>query len=232
MQVGLDQLVQGIVQQVAALDMRALTDIERERQRQALESTAVFVTEHMRTARSFSGPSAIHAKSELLDFAVDLAPAEGLVLEFGVATGSTLRRIAAKRSPAHGFDSFEGLPEDWRTGFTKGAFAQAAPTVPGATLHVGWFEDTLPKFLVDHDGPIAFAHMDADLYSSTVTIFREAEDRFVEGTVLLFDEYFNFPGWQQDEHKAFVEFIDRTGHDFEYVAYNALHEQVLVRLTS
>jgi hypothetical protein len=50
--------------------------------------------------------------------------------------------------------------------------------------------------------------------------------------VLLFDEYFNFPGGEQHEHKAFTEFIERTGHGFEYLAYNSLHEQVLVRLTS
>ena len=50
--------------------------------------------------------------------------------------------------------------------------------------------------------------------------------------VLLFDEYFNFPGCEQHEHKAFTEFIERTGHGFEYLAYNRLHEQVLVRLTS
>jgi Macrocin-O-methyltransferase (TylF) len=106
------------------------------------------------------------------------------------------------------------------------------PDVPGATLHVGWFEDTLPGFFAEHPGPIAFAHMDADLYSSQVTIFREGEDRFVAGTVLLFDEYVDFPGWEQHEHKAFVEFIESTGHEFEYLAYNSLQEQVLVRLTS
>ena len=217
---------------IAGLYGRSLQDIDDERQRAALRSTAAFVEQHMPRAHSFTGPSAYDAKIELLEAAVGLAPAEGLVLEFGVATGDTLSRIAAKRSPAHGFDSFEGLPEDWRTGFTKGAFAQAAPTVPGATLHVGWFEDTLPGFFATHPGPIAFAHIDADLYSSTVTIFREAEDRLVEGSVMLFDEYFNFPGWEQHEHKAFTEFIERTGHDFEYLAYNSLHEQVLVRLTS
>ncbi|WP_448621008.1 TylF/MycF/NovP-related O-methyltransferase [Geodermatophilus sp. URMC 65] len=105
------------------------------------------------------------------------------------------------------------------------------PRSPGGTLHVGWFEDTLPGFAT-HPGPIAFAHIGADLYSSTVTIFREAEDRLVEGSVLLFDEYSNSPGWEQHEHKAFTEFIERTGHGFEYLAYNSLHEQVLVRLTS
>jgi hypothetical protein len=50
--------------------------------------------------------------------------------------------------------------------------------------------------------------------------------------VVPLDEYFNFPGWEQHEHKAFTEFIERTGHGFEYLAYNSLHEQVLVRLTS
>ena len=228
----MDQLMQLFGQQVAGLYGRSLQDIDDERQRAALRSTAAFVEQHMPRAHSFTGPSAYDAKIELLEAAVGLAPAEGLVLEFGVATGDTLSRIAAKRSPAHGFDSFEGLPEDWRTGFTKGAFAQAAPTVPGATLHVGWFEDTLPGFFATHPGPIAFAHIDADLYSSTVTILREAEDRLVEGSVLLFDEYFNFPGWEQHEHKAFTEFTERTGHGFEYLAYNSLHEQVLVRLTS
>ena len=228
----MDQLMQLFGQQVAGLYGRSLQDIDDERQRAALRSTATFVEQHMPRAHSFTGPSAYDAKIELLEAAVGLAPAEGLVLEFGVVTGDTLNRIAAKRSPAHGFDSFEGLPEDWRTGFTKGAFARAAPTVPGATLHVGWFEDTLPGFFATHPGPIAFAHIDADLYSSTVTILREAEDRLVEGSVLLFDEYFNFPGWEQHEHKAFTEFIERTGHGFEYLAYNSLHEQVLVRLTS
>lgn len=228
----MDQLTQLFGQQVAGIFERSLRDIDAERQRAALRSTAAFIEERMPTAHSVTGSSAYDAKIELLDVAVDLAPEGGLVLEFGVATGDTLGRIAKKRTPSHGFDSFEGLPEDWRTGFTKGAFAQEVPDVPGATLHVGWFEDTLPVFFEQHPDPIAFAHIDADLYSSTVTIFREGETHFVEGSVLLFDEYFNFPGWEEHEHKAFTEFIDRTGHGFEYLAYNALHEQVLVRLTS
>ncbi|MGK5172857.1 class I SAM-dependent methyltransferase [Geodermatophilus sp. CPCC 205761] len=227
-----DELVRLVLQQANSIHVRSMYSIDDERQRAALRRTADFIEQHMPTALSFSGDSPLEAKYKLLDHSVDLAPADGLVLEFGVATGDTLRRVTAKRCPAHGFDSFEGLPEDWRTGFAKGAFAQHVPDVPGATMHVGWFEDTLPGFFAEHSGPIAFAHMDADLYSSTVTILREGEDRFVAGTVLLFDEYFNFPGWEHHEHKAFMEFIDRTGHEFEYLAYNSLHEQVLVRLTS
>jgi Methyltransferase domain len=228
----MQDVLQSLLQQMGGLHDRSLQSIDDERQRAALRRTADFVDEHMPRARSFTDGGGYAAKIALLDFALGMAPADGLVLEFGVATGDTLRRIAAMRQPAHGFDSFEGLPEDWRTGFAKGAFAMTPPKIPGATLHVGWFEDTLPKFFVDHEGPIAFAHLDADLYSSTVTIFREGEDRFVEGSILLFDEYFNYPGWEQHEHKAFCEFIERTGHGYEYVAYNGLHEQVLVRLTS
>jgi hypothetical protein len=229
---GLEERINQLMLRVESSYTRSLTDIDDERQRVALRSTAAFIEEHLPAAQSFGGESAIVAKTKLLDLALDLAPAEGLVLEFGVATGNTLRRIAAKRSPSHGFDSFEGLPEDWRTGFTQGTFAMSAPEIDGATLHIGWFEDTLPTFFAEHAGPIAFAHMDADLYSSTVTILREGEDRFVAGTVLLFDEYFNFPGWQRHEHLAFTEFIERTGHEFEYIAYNSIHEQLLIRLTS
>ncbi len=71
--------------------------------------------------------------------------------------------------------------------------------------------------------------MDADLYSSTDAVFRLAEERFVPGTVLLFDEYFNFPQWEQSEHKAYTEFLARSRLVGRYVAYNPLHEQVLVR---
>jgi hypothetical protein len=164
--------------------------------------------------------------------AIDLAPEDGLVVEFGVASGLSLREIAARRLPAHGFDSFEGLPEDWIPGAKAGTFAQQhLPEVGGAELHVGWFEDTLPTFLAAHSGPFAFVHLDADLYSSTKTVFELGEDRFVPGTVLLFDEYFNYPGWEQHEHRAFTEFIAHTEHTFEYLSYNSRGEQVLARIT-
>ena len=229
---GLDEAIRVLLQQMGGLYGRSLQSIDDERQRAALQRTAAFVEAQMPRARSFSEGGPYEAKIQLLEHALDLAPAEGLVLEFGVATGDTLRRITAKRSPSHGFDSFEGLPEDWRTGYEKGAFAMAPPQIEGATLHVGWFDDTLPGFLEAHPEPVAFLHLDADLYSSTRTVLLALAPRLRAGTVIVFDEYFNFPGWEHDEHKAFMEFIERTGHGFEYLAYNGLHEQVLVRLTS
>ncbi|MFC5676802.1 class I SAM-dependent methyltransferase [Aeromicrobium endophyticum] len=205
-------------------------DIDLERYRQAVESSAHFVDEYMPLVTGTRGSSPEAAKLALLDWALDQSPQDGLVLEFGVATGATLRAISAKKLPAHGFDSFEGLPEAWRGGFAEGAFAQDLPEVGGAELHRGWFEDSLPEFLQSHPGSISFVHMDADLYSSTKTIFDAAFDRFVPGTIIHFDEYFNYPGWQQHEHKAFREFLARYDGEAEYIGYNALHEQVTVRL--
>jgi hypothetical protein len=50
----------------------------------------------------------------------------------------------------------------------------------------------------------------------------------VPGTILLFDEYFNYPGWQHGEHQAWTEFIAATGLPFDYLGYNALGTQLAV----
>ena len=200
-------------------------DLQREARRQGFASSAEFVGTAMPLARRFKDRCAV------LDHALASAPDAGLVAEFGVYSGATLRRIAVKRPHAHGFDSFSGLPEDWRDSYRKGMFTvNGLPPVGAAELHVGWFEDTLPGFLARQPGNAAFLHLDADLYSSTVTVLTCFEDRIVPGTVLLFDEYFNYPGWQRHEHRAFQEFIERTGHAFDYIAYNSRGEQVAVRI--
>ena len=131
-----------------------------------------------------------------------------------------------------GFDSFEGLPERWRTGFDTGSFtAERLPDVPGAELVVGWFEDTLPEWAAEHPEPIAFLHLDADLYSSTATVLEHIGDRLVEGSIVVFDEYFNYPGWHDHEHRAWIEFVQRSGTAFRYEAYTGDNEQVVVRIT-
>jgi hypothetical protein len=73
--------------------------------------------------------------------------------------------------------------------------------------------------------------MDADLYSSSVTVLDLTADRLAPDAVLLFDEYLNYPGWQQHEHRAWTEFVERTGRTFEYLAYTGNGEQVALRLT-
>ncbi|MDJ0106389.1 TylF/MycF/NovP-related O-methyltransferase, partial [Rhodococcus erythropolis] len=81
-------------------------------------------------------------------------------------------------------------------------------------------------------GPVAFLHLDADLYSSTKTVLDLLGDRLVPGSIVVFDEFFNYPGWQQHEYRAWTEFVTRTGISFEYLGYTVDNEQVIVEITS
>ena len=56
------------------------------------------------------------------------------------------------------------------------------------------------------------------------------EKNFTENSVILFDEYFNYPGWMRGEYKAFMEFIEKTGFKYEYLGYSNTSEQVAVKL--
>ena len=77
---------------------------------------------------------------------------------------------------------------------------------------------------------MAFLHIDCDLYSSTQTIFNLLSDRIVPGTVILFDEYFNFPNWENHEFKAFQEFVAEKGVKYTYLGF--ARQQVAVRIDS
>jgi predicted O-methyltransferase YrrM len=194
----------------------------------ATYESALYYTRHMIRARAFE------RRADLLLHALSLAPAEGLLLEFGVGAGTSMRVLAGATSrTVHGFDSFAGLPEDWRPGFAAGAFRQAAvPTDLGANVNllVGLFADTLPRFLADQAGAVALAHIDCDLYTSTRTVFEALGPRIEPGTVLVFDEYFNFPGWQDGEHKAFTELLVGRGLGADYVGLVRAGSQVAVRI--
>lgn len=192
----------------------------------ALESADYYVA-HMLTARAF--PTDL----DLLRHAAGIAPQNGLVLEFGVASGRTLTCLAeARGGPVYGFDSFDGLPEDWRTGFPRGTFAGAAPQVPdNAELVQGLFAQTLPAFLAAHEGPVALVHVDCDLYASTRDIFAALGERLGPGSVIVFDEYFNYPGWKVNEFKAFREFTTERAIAYRYEGFVPTHQQVCVVLS-
>ena len=211
---------------------KELHNIRTELQRIATHSTALYVKEHMSHVSSVSTWHQVHDK------AIAEIKTDGLVLEFGVFSGNTINYIASKLPDCrvHGFDSFEGLPEFWRDGFGKGFFSTSIPEVlPNVTLHKGWFDDSIPSFLreirSDRDQRISYLHVDCDLYSSTKTIFDELENLINVGTVIVFDEYFNYDGWENGEFKAFHEFMGRKKLNYRYITYNHLHEQVALLIT-
>ncbi len=166
---------------------------------------------------------------------LDAVSSPGLVAEFGVHKGDSLT-VIAKHFPeqvVHGFDSFEGLPTAWGgTSKGKGAFDMGGspPTldVSNVQFHVGWFDSTVPAFAGTSPGPFSFVHIDSDLYESAKVVFDHLGSRFVASTVIVFDEYFGFHGWQNHEHRAFMEFLAGSGLDYDAIAVG--HMNLAVRL--
>jgi predicted O-methyltransferase YrrM len=192
----------------------------------AYESARYYI-ERMTEARAFD------QRPDLLKFAVKEATQSGLVLEFGVGPGGSARILAENAGQEiYGFDSFEGLPENWRRGFEKGAFKRTSvPELPPQVRLVkGFFEDTLPGFLSEHPEPLRLVHVDCDLYSSAAFVLEALADRLRSGVVVVFDEYFNFPGWQQHEHRALREFVERTGTAYDYIGFVRAGPQVAIRI--
>ncbi|MEM1060180.1 MAG: class I SAM-dependent methyltransferase [Verrucomicrobiota bacterium] len=148
----------------------------------------------------------------------------GLWLEFGVGTGTTLGVLSAARRHGlvYGFDWFQGLPEEWlpEFGLGKGSFAMDPPAEvpPNARLVHGRFEDTLAPFLAEHSGlPVDLAHVDCDVYGSTVTVLNGLTDRLPPGAVMVFDELFFYEGCEGHEAKALYEWLSATGKAYRWI---------------
>lgn len=143
----------------------------------------------------------------------------GTWVEFGVWVGSTLQRITAERGNAkvYGFDSFQGLPEAWENRQNKGAFAlqqSEIPVIPDAKLIVGWFQDTLPNWKPAE--PITFAHIDCDIYSAASCALTHILPMLADGAIIVFDELFNYPGFEEHEMKALYEAYQK-GLRYEWI---------------
>jgi hypothetical protein len=205
----------------------ASRDVDLARQHKAAAESAALIDECMPMAKSYLD------KFALLRAALAQAEIPGLYCEFGVYQAETINFVASLiPGEIHGFDSFKGLPEDWRVGHGKGMFA--LPNLPkvrdNVRLYPGWFQDSIPRFMQQHPGAVAFLHLDADLYNSTQTVLECLGDRIVAGTVIQFDEFFNYPGWQEGEYKAFVEFCAKYRAEPHYFGYTGGGEQVAVKI--
>jgi hypothetical protein len=202
----------------------------RERALRALQRSVDYIERAMPDALGFD------SQREVLDYSLQAVTVDGHYLEFGVFTGGTIRHIARRIGGRviHGFDSFEGFPEAW-SGFRLGRLAfdvkGRLPRVPAnVRLHQGYFDTSLPQWLAENPGPVAFIHVDCNLYSSTKSILDPLAPRLVKGTVILFDEYFNYPNWEQHEFKAFQEFVSARNVKYTYLAF--ARQQVAVRIDS
>lgn len=177
---------------------------------------------------------------------------DGLVLEFGVYFGKTLKMISShfqnlnSSQKVHGFDTFDGLPQDWR-GTKSGSYSTEGilPNVgDNVRYHVGLFSDCLTSFLSElrqeenikgkTQTSVAFMNIDCDLYTSTMDVLLPLakEGLIVPGTVIMFDEYIMNPRWQDDEFKAFQEISKMYGWKYEYIALSIVTGQAIVKITN
>lgn len=158
---------------------------------------------------------------------VDMQPA-GTAVEFGVGSG-TSTAIIAEQMPVVGFDSGQGLPEDWRPEFPRGSFAYGIPDVPKAKIVEGWFADTLPGFDFEALGYIGLVHFDADLYSSTATALKYVGPHLRPGCYVVFDEWHGYVGCESNEQLAWREFADDTGIGWTVIGHGV--EQWIIRIS-
>lgn len=164
--------------------------------------------------------------------------ARGLVLEFGVGSGKSMRmtqEILPLDVEMHGFDTFTGLPQAW--GDEPAGSYSTGGVVPSIAsnvfFHKGLFSDTLTPFVDDlgDEAFVAYANIDCDLYTSTLDILEALHGRIVEGTILVFDEYVCHPTWRQDEFRAWRECCKRFGWKYEYLGFSLSSKQAVVRVT-
>jgi hypothetical protein len=203
-----------------------LTHPGRELAMMALRDSTIYAQEHMIKAVP------VETAREALILALRSVAIAGNFLECGVYKGGTIRFLARRLPNAqtiHGFDSFERLPEAWIGNTSNFDSKGKLPRVPSnVILHRGYFDQSLPSWLASHSGNVAFLHVDCDIYSSTKTIFDHLAPRIVNGTVIAFDEYFNYPQWRHHEFKAFQEFVDQHHVRYEYLAFSRI--QAVVRI--
>jgi Macrocin-O-methyltransferase (TylF) len=165
--------------------------------------------------------------------------AEELQLDLGVWIGWSTRLTSDTCGRmVHGFDTFSGLVEDWQVDdqmvVKRGTFSLAEPLaqrlmsdtgvtqdddgLPAALgrqvqFIKGMTYDTLAPFLAERPGaPIRLFHMDLDTYESCLHALESCRDRFVEGSILVFDEYLV----TNAEMQAFYEFQSKYNMQWRY----------------
>lgn len=121
-------------------------------------------------------------------------------LEFGVFEGASIRQWCDLNKNAgsrfFGFDSFEGLPEDWHSGKRKGAFSTSGkrPEIadPRVSFVAGWFQQSLRAFLSSYTPQSQkVIHVDCDLYSSSLYCLTTLDPVISPGTLIVLDDFFD-----------------------------------------
>lgn len=185
---------------------------------------------HWMRQQSFHIPKQTSRRRDLFDqIAARISDKKVLYLEFGVASGNSMRYWSTLlKNPAsrlHGFDTFNGLPQDWHPGGERGAYSTNGhppeTNDPRVQFFIGLFEDTLPQY-APRDYETLVMNIDCDLYPSAAFVLKSLNSYIRPGTFVYFDE-FAF----DNELRAFHEFQAATGKRFALIAATKAFAQVV-----
>lgn len=152
----------------------------------------------------------------------------GSIMEFGVFQGKSINVLSEifKDEIVYGFDSFEGLPENWQGPdryYQKEYFSVEKITVnDNVRLIKGWFDSSIPEFLENNQiKNLKFLHIDCDLYTSTKTVLKNLNHLIIPGTVIVFDEFYNWKHpdkkFDHGELQAFNEWVNEFDRQLEFL---------------
>ena len=169
----------------------------------------------------------------LFDYVVGQSKTSRPFYEFGVWRGEAFRYLIKTFKKGYGFDTFEGIPEDWHHEKT-GSYSSDGniPQIEGGEFIVGRFDDTLLTFFSESRPTASLINFDADLYSSTICALNHSKPVIDQHTLLIFDEFLMNDNWEDDEYKALDEFCLHNSFTYEVLAVSFITKQVAVRLVN
>lgn len=209
-------------------------------------TTKNFDIKHFHNAQTIKDTGLDRTESRLqhLNDASLKSSIDGEILEFGVYKGTTINFLALlyPEKTIWGFDSFEGLPEDWKTvnhrnPFPKGHFKldNLPDVVNNVSLIKGFFEKSVDNWLKEFNTKnIKILHIDCDLYSSTKTVLNNLNDKIIPGTIIIFDELYNwgspkkYINWQNGEYLALKEWVEQHNREFKVLYRNKYMQSSIV----
>ena len=81
-------------------------------------------------------------------------------------------------------------------------------------------------FLSNNTEEIAFIHIDTDTYTPAKFILEKLNKQLTQGSIILFDEFFGYPNWQNGEFRAFNEIL--SDRETQFMAFGSEQAAIII----
>ena len=169
------------------------------------------------------------------------------VVFVGVKDGRQVRLTTRHyKETIYAVDNNKGLEEDWREGYPAGSLGRTKE--PRLSSDVVVIKDTATygegiKRIKDEfvkDNKVGLLIIDSETYTPCYQALTILSDNLREGSVIVFDEIINYPGYEGHEIKALDDYLTESGKRYEALAINGpstspqedyyMHQRVAIRI--